>query len=120
MSINIRVEDGMTILSNFGRLMNDPKHFDAPQEVAGWLDQGERDFVMELNSVHETGAGFLGLLTTITRTIRKAGGDVVIVRPSPAVRRLVDEMRMDDFWDLFDTLEEARDFYHRNDVDLPE
>lgn len=117
MSLNIRLEDDVTILSNFGRLMNDPRHVDAARDVEDRLDQGEREFVMEMNSVHETGASFLGLLMTITRAVRKRGGDVVLARPSPAIRRLVDEMQMDDYWDVFDSVDEAKAYYRRHDVE---
>lgn len=115
MSLNIRVERGVTVLSNFGRLMNDPKHFDAAADVVDRLDLGEREFVMEMNGVHETGASFLGLLMTISREIRRRGGDVVLARPSPAIRRLVLDMQLDDFWDVFDTLDDAIEFYRRHD-----
>lgn len=115
MALNIRVEDDVTILSNFSRLMNDPRHVDAARDVQDRLDQGERNFVMEMNGVHETGAAFLGLLMTITRAVRRDRGDVVLARPSPAIRRMVEEMHMDDYWDVFDTLEEALAYYHRHD-----
>lgn len=115
MPLNIRVERGVTVLSNFGRLMNDPRHFDAAGEVADRMDLGEREFVMEMSGVHETGASFLGLLMTITRDVRRRGGEVVIARPSPAIRGLVLDMRLDDFWDVFDTLDEAVAFYRRHD-----
>ncbi len=115
MSLNIRLERGVTILSNFGRLMNDPKHFDAAADVQARLDLDEREFVMEMNGVHETGASFLGLLMTISREIRRQGGDVVLARPSLAIRRLVLDMQLDDFWDVFDTLDEAVEFYRRHD-----
>ena len=115
MALNIRTQDGVTVLSNFGRLMNDPKHFDAAADVHDRLDLGEREFVLEMNGVHETGGSFLGLLMTITREIRKRGGDVVLARPSPAIRRLVLDMHLDDFWDVFDDLDEAVAFYRRHD-----
>ncbi|WP_165251711.1 STAS domain-containing protein [Paludisphaera soli] len=115
MAINIRLDGDVTILSNFARLMNDPRHVDAARDVEDRLDLGERNFVMEMSNVHETGAGLLGLLVTLTRLIRKSRGDVVLAHPSPAIRRLVDEMRMDDFWDVFDTVQEAIAFYRRHD-----
>jgi anti-anti-sigma regulatory factor len=115
MALNIRLDGDVTVLSNFARLMNDPKHVDAARDVEDRLDLGERNFVMEMSNVHETGAGLLGLLVTLTRVIRKARGEVVLARPSPAIRRLVDEMRMDDFWDVFDSVEQAKAFYHRHD-----
>lgn len=115
MALNIRIERGVTVLSNFGRLMNDPKHFDATGDVHDRLDLGERDFVLEMGGVNETGGSFLGLLMTITREIRRRGGDVVLARPSAAISRLVLDMRLDDFWDVFDTLEEAVEYFRRHD-----
>lgn len=118
MALNIRLERGATILSNFARLMNDPKHFDAASDVGDRLDAGEREFVMELHGVHETGASFLGLLMTITREVRRRGGDVVIARPGPAIRRLLLDMQLDDHWDVFESIEEAVEFYRRHDAEV--
>jgi len=115
MALNIRVDGDVTVLSNFARLMNDPRHVDAAIAVEERLDEGDRNFVLEMSDVRETGPGLLGLLVTLTRTIRKSKGDVVLAAPSHAIRRLVDEMRMDDFWDVFDSVEDAEAFYHRHD-----
>lgn len=111
MALNIRNDGDVTILSNFGRLMNDPKYVDAARDVEQEMDRGARQFVMELAGVHETGASFLGVLMTLTRTIRRRGGEVVIARPSPQIDQLLKEMRMDDYWDVFRSIDEARRFY---------
>jgi anti-anti-sigma factor len=107
MALNIRNDGDVTILSNFGRLMNDPRYVDAARDVDEQLDGGARRFVMELAGVHETGASFLGVLMTLTRAVRARGGEVVIVRPSPQVGKYLEEMALDDFWDVFRTLDEA-------------
>ncbi len=115
MALNIRNDGDVTILSNFRALMNDPRYVDSARDVEEQLDQGGRKFVMELAGVNETGASFLGVLMTITRAIRARGGEIVIVRPSPQVGKHLEEMALDDYWDVFRTLDEARRFYGRDD-----
>jgi anti-sigma B factor antagonist len=108
MPVNIRVVEDVVVLSSFGRLMNDPRHFDASRDVAEMLDCGYRKFVLELRDVGELGASGLGLLTTITRRVRRDGGEVVVAHPSRGMRKVIDEMRMDDYWEVFPDVEEAR------------
>jgi anti-sigma B factor antagonist len=117
MALYIRQDGDVTILSNFGRLMNDPKYVDAVRDVDEQIDEGGRKFVMELAGVHETGASFLGVLMTLTRTIRRRGGEVVIVRPSPQIEAFLAAMQMDDYWDVFRTTDEAKRFFGRRDAE---
>ena len=62
MALNIRLDGSVAILSNFARLMNDPRYIDAASDVHDLLDQGIRGFVIELAGVKETGSAFLGVL----------------------------------------------------------
>jgi len=119
MSLNIRSEGDVAILSNFARLMNDPRYVDATRDVLDLLDQGVRAFVIELAGVRDTGDSLLGVLMTITREIRKQGGEVVIAHPSPAVEKHLTMMQLDDFWDIFATVGEATEFFHRHDRTAP-
>src|SRR6516225_124772 len=107
MALNIRFEGPIAILSNFARLMNDPRYVDAARDVQDLLDQGYRDYVVELAGVRETGASFLGVLMTISREIRNQGGDVVLAHPSREVANYLGMMQMDEYWDIFGTVEEA-------------
>jgi anti-anti-sigma factor len=121
MALNIRTEAGVAILSNFARLMNDPRYVDAARDVLGLIDQGVRAFVIELAGVSETGPSLLGVLMTITREIRKHGGEAVLAHPSPAVERYLVMMQMDEFWDVFSSVDEAIRFHRRHEPphDLP-
>jgi anti-sigma B factor antagonist len=110
MAINIRFAEDVAVLSNFGRLMNDPRHFDAARDVRELLDQGYRRFVLEVGGVRETGSTVLGLLTTLTRQVRREGGEAVLANVSPPLEKYLDLMRMDAYWDLFDDAEEAAKF----------
>ena len=110
MAINARVDDGVVVLSNFGGLMNDPRHFDASRDVRTLLDEGHRAFVLELHGLRDLGPGALGLLTTLTRLIRQHGGEAVLARAAPGVEKELDAMRMDAFWDSFASVGEAKTF----------
>jgi anti-sigma B factor antagonist len=114
MAIHIRFAGEVAVLSGIGRLMNDPRHFDAGRDVRELLDQGYLGFVLELGGVRETGSTLLGLLTTLTRQVRVEGGEMVLANVGPAVERYLDEMRMDSYWDVFDDAEAAVGFLERS------
>ena len=83
MGLNIRLDGDVAILGNFARLMNDPRYVDAARDVGDMLDQGVRNYVIELAGIKETGDSLLGVLMTITREIRRDGGDAVLGAAEP-------------------------------------
>jgi len=113
MAMNIRFDDSVAILSNFARLMNDPRYVDAARDVHDLLDQGIRNFVIELAGVKETGSSILGVFMTITRAIRGAGGEAVLAHSSRDVAKYLAEMQLDDYWDVYGTVAEAKGFFER-------
>ncbi len=113
MPLNVRIDGDVAILSNFARLLNDPRYFDAGQDVKELLDQGYRKFVLELGGVKEMGATALGLLTTLTRQIRQHGGEAVLARMSRDTENYVNMLQMDSYWDFFSSVAEAKNFFRR-------
>ncbi len=111
MPLNIEVDSDIVILSNFGRLMNDPRYVDASRDVMEILDQGCKKFILDLSGMRETGSGFLGLLMTITRRIRRHDAEAVLACLNPHMEKFIDMMKMDDYWDIFKTLAEAKAFF---------
>jgi anti-anti-sigma factor len=116
MPLNVRHEGGVVVLSNFGRLMNDPRHVDAVGDVRGLLDKGHRSFVLDLTGLRDLGSSLLGLLTTIDREIRNGGGEVVLANVAPATAKSLEEMRLDSYWDVFDSIKEAVSFFESGDT----
>ncbi len=114
MPMNVRLDGDLAILSNFARLMNDPRHFDASREVDAMLDQGRRAFVIELSGVGAIGPAGLGLLTTLTRQIRQDGGEAVLAGVRRELERHLEDMRMDAYWDVFRTVDDAKDHLLRH------
>jgi anti-sigma B factor antagonist len=113
MALNVRFEDGLAILSNFGRLMNDPRHFDAGRDVADLLDQGYKQFVIELPGIGAIGPAGLGLLTTLTRQVHQEGGELVLANVRRELSAHLETMRMDAYWEVFDSLASAKEYYLR-------
>lgn len=111
MVLNIRIDDDVAVLSDFGRLLNDPRHFDAGRDVKDVLDRGYRKFILDLGGIREMGSTALGLLTTLTRQIRQDGGEAVLASRDPVVEGYLDEMKMDAFWDIFEGVAEAKRFF---------
>ena len=56
MALNIRVDGDIAILSNFARLMNDPRYVDASRDVHDLLAQGFKNYIIELAGIKETGS----------------------------------------------------------------
>ena len=119
MAIHVRFAGEVAVLSGIGRLMNDPRHFDAARDVRELLDQGYLRFVLEMGEVRETGPTILGLLTTLIRSIRNADGEAVLANVRPQVEKFFDEMRMDAYWDMFDDAESAIAFLEKRRVGPP-
>ena len=112
MPLNIRFDSDVVVLSNFARLMNDPRYVDAARDLGDLLDRGARQFVIDLTGVRETGASFLGLLMTLTRRIRQSQGEAVLAHPSREMEKfLLDEMQMEEYWDILPSVQEAVEVY---------
>ena len=113
MPSHMRSDDDVVILSNIGRLMNNPRHVDAGRDVGDALEQGYRNFIVELAGVNDTGSSLLGLLMTLTRLVRRAGGEIVLARPTRGVEGYLEEMQLDGYWDVFANVPEAEAFFRR-------
>jgi anti-anti-sigma regulatory factor len=118
MPIHLRIQGDVAILSNVGRGMNDPRYLDAGQEVRDLLGRGFRSFVVDLSGVHAPGPPLLGVLMTVTRQIRKEGGEVVLAELSRDMKTFLDEMRLEEFWDVYRDVEQATGHFleRRSDV----
>jgi anti-anti-sigma regulatory factor len=108
MAVNVRIDGNVVVLSNFGPLLNNPRHFDAGRDVGALLDQGYRSFALELRNASDVGTTLVAVLLTITRLIRRRGGEAVLAAPRRGVSRLINELQMEDYWDVYDDVEAAK------------
>jgi anti-sigma B factor antagonist len=111
MALHIRFDGDLAILSNFARLLNDPRHFDAGRDVKELLDQGYRHFILDLTGLHELGSTSIGLLMTLTRQVRQGRGELVLASVNRPTQHYLQDMRMDDYWEIFPNVDQARRFF---------
>ena len=119
MPLQIRFEGEVAILGNVRGLMNDPRYVDATRDVDELIDRGFRAFVVEMRGINETSAPLLGLLLTLTRLIRRRGGEIVLAGVRKGLAKYLDEMQMEDYWDTFEGLDDAKSSFSRRLADEP-
>ena len=76
--------------------------------LAEQLTQGRKSLLLEISGVSFISSMGLGALIQAHNQCRKAGGSLLVVAPQPAVRRVLYTTRLDRFFELFDTLDEAK------------
>lgn len=107
MPIHVRYHAEAVVVSNLARTMNDPRYSSAGDEIAGAIELGHQRWILELGDVRDAGSPFLGLLMTLTRRIRQSGGEVVLADVSRSLDRVLAEMQLDEYWDRYDSVDEA-------------
>ena len=116
MALNIRLDGDVAILSNFATADERPQiRRCRPRRPASC---SIRECATSSSSWPESrrpATSFLGVLMTITREIRRAGGEAVLAHPSRDVEKHLAMMQMDDYWDVFGTVDEAKEFFQRNE-----
>jgi anti-anti-sigma factor len=113
MPLHARIDGDVAILSNIGQSMNDPRYMDAGKESKELLDAGYRKFVIELRGVDAMGPPLLGLLMTVTRQVQQRGGEVVLAGPSRGLKQFLAGMQMEDYWDIFQGVREAEEYFRQ-------
>ena len=53
----------------------------------------------------------MGVLMTMTRRIRQHGAEAALAHLAPATEKFIEDMQMDDYWDMFKTVDEAVQFF---------
>ena len=100
LSIDIRQTDHVVILEVTGRLsVVEP----ALRHVAWELIQnGERNFIINLGKVSYLDNSGLGQLCSIYTVLRNRGGDMVLLKPSPRIRTMLEITKLNTVFHSFD------------------
>ena len=103
---NARVANDTVVLEMKGRLWV----LDLPlrDQVHALLQQGCAFFVLNIAEVDYIDSSGLGQLISIWASVRKFGGNVVLLRPIPRVRRLLVTTSLQTIFDVFEDEEKAK------------
>lgn len=119
MALHIRIDGDLVVLSNLARLMNDPRHFDASRDVRELVGQGYRKYVLELRGLPELGDSALGLVMTISRDIRKEGGEIVLAGLTGGMESYLETMQLEEYWETFQSVADAKRFFDEQEREPP-
>ncbi len=71
------------------------------------MNEGNRQFVFNLSNLIHFDSFGMGQLISTYMTVREQGGDVKLVNPSPDLRRLLRNTRLDTVLEIFDNEADA-------------
>src|SRR2546429_457255 len=105
LTIQERTVSGVLVLDLAGRLWI----LDLPlrDRMIALLNEGNRNFVLNLGGVEYIDSSGLGQLITIWTSIKNRGGHLAVLGPTKRVQRLFDITRLDTVFKIFDKEEEA-------------
>jgi len=105
LSIEIRQTDRVVILELAGRLsVLEPSLRDLAWEL---IERGERYFVISLANVSYLDNSGLGQLCWIYTVLQNRGGDMVLIRPTSRIKKLLHITKLDTIFRSFDREGEA-------------
>ena len=90
-----------------GKMMGDPDNVKFHEAVKSFIDQGKKNFVVDLGNVDWMNSPGLGVLITAFTSVKNAGGDLVIARPTKKVKSLFVITQLENIFKTFDDLDDA-------------
>lgn len=79
------------------------------QQMITLLESGAKGMIVDLTKVDYLDSTALGVLIGGLKRMRETDGNLVLVCPSPRIRRVFEITGLDKIFDLFGTADEARD-----------
>ena len=79
------------------------------QQMIGILEGGARELVVNLEKVDYLDSTALGVLIGGLKRMRERDGNMVLVCPSPRIRRVFEITGLDKIFDIYNTEAEAQD-----------
>ncbi len=79
------------------------------QQMISILEGGAKELVVNLEKVDYLDSTALGVLIGGLKRMRERDGNMVLVCPSPRIRRVFEITGLDKIFDMYDTEDEARE-----------
>ncbi len=107
MKIKESEQDGVVVLSLSGKMMNGPESIDLHPYVKDLIEKGKTSVVVDMGKVKWFSSTGLGALLASYTSLRNAGGELKIARPTRRIHSLFYQMELTSLFDSYDSLEEA-------------
>jgi len=108
MSFTVRKDEakGVVIIGVDGQLIVGNRH-DLKKKVLDAMEAGERKFVVDFAATGYIDSSGLGVLVSLAKKVREAGGDLRLAGLNEDLRTLFELTKLDTLFTLMDTVEEA-------------
>jgi len=90
-----------------GKMMGGPDNAKFHDAVRTFIDQGKKNFVVDLGNVDWMNSPGLGVLITAFTSVKNAGGELVLARPTKKVKSLFVITQLEKIFKTFDELDDA-------------
>ena len=112
LKVSIRKDTDLAVMDLAGRLwvQEQPLH----DQVRALLEEGYHLLILNLEKVDYIDSSGLGQLVSIWTSVRSRNGNVVLLRPTERVRRLLRTTALYIVFDVFDEEERARQSVRRD------
>ncbi len=107
MSFQHRSEKGIVILSLSGKIMSCEDAVPLRDQVKDYIDQGSRQFVVDMADVPWINSEGIGLLAMTMATIKGADGKMVLASVSEKVEKVLTITKFDGLMEQFDNCQTA-------------
>jgi anti-sigma B factor antagonist len=108
--ITSEVRDNIAWIRISGRMILDASLFRLHEHVLYGLESGMRRFVIDISEVSYLDSCGCGQVITAHTSVQRAKGSLAFVSPTKSVRLLWVHTKLAEVLNIFDTLDEARDF----------
>ncbi|KPK02205.1 MAG: hypothetical protein AMS20_12390 [Gemmatimonas sp. SG8_28] len=108
MSFTVRKDEarGVVILGVDGQLIVGNRH-DLKQKILDAVEAGERKFVIDFTQTGYIDSSGLGVLVSLAKKVREAGGDLRLAGLNDDLRTLFELTKLDTLFTLVDSVGEA-------------
>jgi anti-anti-sigma factor len=101
---------GVVVIKLSGRLEFDPNLYTLRPTIRALLESGARAIIFDLGDVPHCDSSGCGEMIGAYTTMRKADAAIAFANLNPKVSLLWERINVTKIFDIFDTVEEARNF----------
>ena len=112
MRISERSTDDVTVLDLLTPLTGDNSRQLFQPQIEALLQEGKRNFVLNLREMNWLNSSGVGSLVAIHRRVAEHNGRIVLAEPNARVKEIMKVLGMTTIWKSYPTVEEAVTSFH--------
>ena len=107
MKVDLQEHENCIVIRLSGKLVGSPDAADFYAKLKESIEQGKRNFVVNMKDVPWISSSGLGMLVSGLTTVRREKGDMVMAEVSDKTRSLFALAQLDKIFEHYDTVKEA-------------